>query len=122
MAIYANETTPATQELPNTNLVDWANPPTLLALKGDLLAAQPNHDLHIAKVNHWLDNLLVKGSAKVNNNNKSSSVVPKLIRKQAEWRYTSLSEPFLSTDKMFSVKPRTHDDTLRAEQSELYII
>lgn len=121
MAIYANETTPATQELPNTNLVDWANPPTLLALKGDLLAAQPNHDLHIAKVNNWLDNLLVKGSAKVNNNNKSSSVVPKLIRKQAEWRYTSLSEPFLSTDDIFNCSPVTYEDKKAAEQNQLVL-
>lgn len=120
MSIYPNENTPATQEQV-TNLVDWINPPTLLALKGDLLAAQPNHDAHIAKVNIWLDNLLVKGTAKINNNGKRSSVVPKLIRKQAEWRYTSLSEPFLSTDDVFNCTPVTYEDKKAAEQNQLVL-
>ncbi|WP_423790334.1 portal protein [Listeria monocytogenes] len=34
-----------------------------------------------------------------------SKVKPKLIRRQAEWRYASLSEPMLSAEKLFDVAP-----------------
>src|SRR5210317_2096198 len=81
-----------------SRLAKWDNAPSVKDLKQDLQEAKSAHDAHVTEVSTWLDNLNVTGSAKVNTPDGRSKIVPKLIRKQAEWRYASLSEPFLSTD------------------------
>jgi hypothetical protein len=102
-------------------LTNWKNPPKLGTLKQDLTFALPTHNLQKTKITEWLDNLNVTGSAKVNTPKGSSAIVPKLIRKQAEWRYAALSEPFLSTDNVFNVKPVTWEDRDAAKQNELVL-
>lgn len=103
------------------SLTNWKNPPELRDLKQDLLFAKSNHEAHKARVATWLDNLNITGQAKVNSPKGNSSIVPKLIRKQAEWRYSSLSEPFLSTDNLFNVKPITWEDRDAAQQNQLVL-
>lgn len=98
------------------NLVDWENPPTVRDLRNDLREAQGFHDDHVQKVNKWLDYL--RGKVNFPIREGRSKVVPKLIRKQNEWRYTSLEEPFLSSNDMFKVNPVTHLDVEAAEQNE----
>ena len=63
----------------------------------------------------------VEGSAKVNTPKGSSQIVPKLIRKQAEWRYPALSDPFLSTDDVFNVSPVTWEDKKSALQNQILL-
>ena len=67
-------------------LVKWANPPTVKDLKQDFADARPSHYEHRSRIGEWLDNLHVRGNAKVDTGPGKSSIVPKLIRKQAEWR------------------------------------
>ena len=105
----------------NKPLTDWVKAPTVMELKQDLADAKPVHDTHITKVNTWLDNLNVTGKAKIATTAGNSSIVPKLIRKQAEWRYAALSEPFLSTDDVFNVRPVTWEDKEAAEQNQLLL-
>ena len=81
-------------------LTDWKNPPDLLELKADYEEAQSAHTSHVMDVDGWLDAL--NGEQNINNKKGRSKIVPKLIRKQAEWRYAALSEPFLSTDDLFN--------------------
>lgn len=102
-------------------LTDWKKEPTLLELKQDLTSAKVVHDTHISDVNGWLDNMHITGKAKVNSPAGNSSIAPKLIRKQAEWRYAALSEPFLSTDDIFNVRPVTWEDRDAARQNELLL-
>lgn len=102
-------------------LVDWKNPPSLADLKQDLEDAKPYHDAQKLKVKVWLDNLNVEGAAKVKDNGGNSTVVPKLIRKQAEWRYPALSDPFLSTDDVFNISPVTWEDKGAAEQNQILL-
>ncbi len=118
-----NEKTESAQLSEDTNkpLTDWVKAPTVMELKQDLADAKPVHDTHITKVNTWLDNLNVTGKAKVASTAGNSSIVPKLIRKQAEWRYAALSEPFLSTDDLFNVNPVTWEDKPAAEQNQLLL-
>jgi len=113
------ETTMPGLEAPS--LTDWKTPPTLRALKQDLLFSTPAHDEQKTRINEWLDNLYVTGSAKIKSPPGNSEIVPKLIRKQAEWRYASLSEPFLSTDEVFNVKPVTWEDRNSAKQNQLVL-
>ena len=100
-------------------LTEWKNEPSLLDLKADLEDAKPDLDSHISKVKKWRD--MYDGKPNFPTSLNKSKVVPKTIRKQAEWRYTALSEPFLSADDMFEVEPVTWEDKPRAEQNALVL-
>jgi hypothetical protein len=99
----------------------WTTPPTLMEMKQNLLDATPAHDAQEAKVTGWLDNMYITGKAKIKTPEGSSSVQPKLIRKQAEWRYPALSEPFLNTEDLFRVSPTTWEDVSGARQNGLIL-
>lgn len=101
------------------NLVDWNNPPTLRELKQDVQDASISHKEHVEKVNSWLSAL--RGDLKIRIQEGRSKVQPKLVRKQNEWRYASLEEPFLSTDDMFIVNPVTYQDVDSAKQNMLVL-
>ena len=103
------------------SLTKWKNPPSLKDLKSDYQEAQPFHDNQVSKIDTWLDNLHVRGNAKVKSSTNGSEIVPKLIRKQAEWRYPALSEPFLSTDDLFNIYPVTWEDRKAAQQNQLVL-
>ena len=102
-----------------SSLVDWTNPPTVKDLKGDLSEAMPNHNQHINKVNDWITAL--RGETKIKPQEGRSKVQPKLVRKQNEWRYSALEEPFLSTDDMFMVNPVTFQDVDSAKQNMMIL-
>lgn len=108
-------------ERPPKPLTNWKNAPTVRDLKQDLLEAKPIHDAQVQKIEGWLDNLHVRGKAKVNTPDGNSKIVPKLIRKQAEWRYPALSDPFLSTEDLFNVSPVTWEDKKGAQQNQLVL-
>lgn len=97
--------------------VDWENPPTLLDLKNDVTEAQSSHNSQKTKIDTWLNNLYVRNSAKIKARPNRSKHVPQLIRKQAEWRYPALSEPFLSTENLFDASPVSWKDKKAALQS-----
>ena len=102
----------------NKSLTKWKKEPTVRDLKKDITEAYTDHQDQLSKVEEYLDNLNVTGSAKVNAPKGRSKIVPKLIRKQAEWRYAALSEPFLSTDDLFKAKPVTWADKEGALQNQ----
>lgn len=102
-------------------LTDWTHEPKLSSLKEDIDMAKSSQQEQVSKVDRWTDALKVTGSAGIKKVEGRSSVQPKLIRKQAEWRYSSLSEPFLSAGKLFTVSPVTWEDTEAARQNELVL-
>ena len=95
--------------------VEWKNPPTLRELKDDLASAMVAHTTHTDEVDGWLR--VLNGEQTINAKPGRSKLVPKLARKQAEWRYAALSEPFLSTDDLFNTSPVTFEDKAAAEQN-----
>ncbi len=103
----------------DTKLTNWENPPTLLDLKADFEESNSAHDAHTSSVSRWLDNL--DGKQQVKARKGRSTIVPKLIRKQAEWRYAALSEPFLSTYDLYTLSPVTFEDKEGARQNELLL-
>ena len=102
-------------------MTDWKSEPDLQLLKNDFEMAKPSHDAQITKIEKWNNLLEVKGDAQPPKTKHRSSVQPKLIRRQAEWRYSALSEPFLSSDKLFKVDPVTFEDEASARQNELLL-
>jgi len=99
----------------------WKNEPTIADLKQDLTDSAGEQFTHKANVERWLSNMYITGAAKPKKIVGKSSVVPKLIRKQAEWRYSSLSEPFLNNENIFDVRPTSAGDKKRAEQNGLVL-
>lgn len=106
---------------PIEKLTEWPNEPDIKTLKGDLESAKPAQQQMTKRIKEWQDLMNVEGKAKPEKIKGRSSVQPKLIRRQAEWRYSALSEPFLSSDKLFSVEPVTFEDQDAARQNELVL-
>jgi len=108
-------------ELRSQKLTDWSNEPSVRQLKEDLETSKQAHDSQMIRIQRWNDLTAVKGKAKPPKIKGRSSVQPKLIRRQAEWRYSALTEPFLSSKKLYSVKPVTFEDGDAARQNELVL-
>lgn len=102
-------------------LTSWENEPTIQTLKSDLESAKPSHDAQLSNIQRWNDLLHVRGNAKPKKIEGRSGVQPKLIRRQAEWRYSALTEPFLGSEKLFTVNPVTFEDEDAARQNELVL-
>lgn len=102
-------------------ITNWKNEPSLSDLKNDAELTKPQHDAQMAKITEWNNLRDVEGSARPKKVKGRSSVQPKLIRRQAEWRYSALTEPFLSSQKLFKVTPVTFEDEDAAKQNELVL-
>lgn len=104
-------------------LTGWAKEPDITTLKGDFNASKTSHDAQMRKISKWQDLYSISGSAKpkTDANANRSSVQPKLVRRQAEWRYPALTEPFLGSAKLFQVAPVTYEDAASARQNELVL-
>ncbi|UNI71508.1 portal protein [Burkholderia phage vB_BpP_HN01] len=102
-------------------LTDWGKEPSIQDLKHDLEQAQPSQQVQTGHIQRWNDLRNVRGAAKPKAVKGRSQVQPKLIRRQAEWRYSALTEPFLGSDKLFKVSPATWADVDAAQQNELVL-
>nr|DAP09377.1 MAG TPA: Portal protein [Caudoviricetes sp.] len=102
-------------------LTDWANEPMLRQLKADYTNGQHTRNEIMMKVWDWRDAFECTGKYSVPKVKGRSTVQPKLIRKQAEWRYAALSEPFLSSSDLFEVSPVSHEDRKAARQNSLIL-
>jgi hypothetical protein len=101
------------------NIKEWKNSPKLDDLKDDFSGALEYHDAQLLKFDEY--EKILDGGPVPNVAKGRSKLRLKLARKQAEWRYASLEEPFLNTKDMFKIKPRTFEDTQSAEQNELVL-
>ena len=90
------------------SLQDWKNSPTVEELSEDIRNSQSDFDIHTTNVRKYLN--LRDAKVKVKIPKGRSVFQPKLVRKQAEWRYSSLESPFLSSKDLFDVEPETYND------------
>ena len=104
---------------PKVKLTKWNKEPSIEDLKNDLTQAQNSQSAFVANLNRWEE--LYAAPKFGNDKHKGSRVVPKMVRKQAEWRCPALSEPFLSTPQLYEVKPMTFEDVPRAKQNALIL-
>lgn len=114
--IFDGETPPY-----KATLTDWKAEPGIHKLRSDFDAANFAHSKAITKVDEWKNLIQVQGPERVKKVRGRSSVQPRLIRRQNEWRYSALSEPFLGTEKLFEVTPETAEDKPAAIQNELLL-
>ena len=102
-------------------LTEWKKEPDLLKLKEDLQASKPFHDTQVRRVEKWNALRDVTGPYAPPKIKGRSSVQPKLIRRQAEWRYSALASPFLSNKKLFKVDPASWEDMEAARQNQVLL-
>lgn len=102
-----------------SQFVDWKNPPSVRDLKEDYNEASSYFSSQTAKIDAWLE--LLEGNLNIKIPKGRSKIQPKLVRKQAEWRYTALSEPFLSDDDLFATKPVGSKDRDSAYYNKLIL-
>ncbi len=100
-------------------LTDWKNEPTYKDLYADYTAAKDDHAAYVKTLEEYRMHL--EGGKAINVPDTKSKARPRLIRKQNEWKYPSLEEPFLNTADMFEIKPRTGDDADAARQNGLLL-
>lgn len=100
----------------------WKKNPELADLKSELNMARNFHDSNMSRIEEWRKELKA-APIEIDKNSKStrSTIQPKVIRKMAEWRYASLSEPFLSNDELFAVSPRTWEDRDKANINSILL-
>jgi hypothetical protein len=108
-------------QIVNAKHTNWKNEPDLRNLKLDFEGSKTAHDLAVGRINDWNDLLHVRGKHKPKKVKGRSSVQPKLVRRQTEWRYSALTEPFLGTDKLFQIDPATFEDGKAARQNQLLL-
>lgn len=99
-------------------LTNWEKEPDLRSLKLDFENAQQHHATQMSRIDRWTRLMKGNNAPKVKGR---SSVQPKMIQQQAEWRYSALSEPFLGSNKIAKVNPVTFEDTEAARQNELLL-
>lgn len=99
----------------SSKFVDWINAPTYKDLNADLDAARSDHDKYVARLKEYRVNY--NGGKDIKALPNKSTVKSMLIRKQSEWRYPVLEEPFLNTVSLFDVNPRTGEDEEGAIQN-----
>ena len=102
-------------------ITDWAHEPDVRTLKEDLEAAKQGHDNHIVNVQRWRELMAGRNKNAPKKAPGRSTVQPKLIRRQAEWRYSALTEPFLGTEKLYKIEPVTFEDEASAKQNEIVL-
>lgn len=102
-------------------LTNWKNEPSVGDLKNDYINCKSSHDTQVGIIDQYMVNLRADPLQFKKKESPRSRVQPKLIRKQAERRYASLSEPFLATEDIFRVNPVTYEDTYAANQNELVL-
>ena len=59
----------------SSSLTDWVNPPTAMDLKTDYELAKEFHSGVVTQIDTYLDNLHVRGKAKIDNRKKNRSSV-----------------------------------------------
>ncbi len=100
---------------------DWKKEPELAELKKDFDLVKSNHDTEVAKITKARNLKNIEGGAKLAKVAGRSNVQPKLIRKNNEWQYASLANPFLSTEDVFNAYPVSAEDVYAAEQNGLLL-
>ena len=100
---------------------DWKKEPELAELKKDFDLVKSNHDTEVAKITKARNLKNIEGGAKLAKIAGRSNVQPKLIRKNNEWQYASLANPFLSTEDVFNAYPVSAEDVYAAEQNGLLL-
>lgn len=101
-------------------LTDWKNEPSVNDLDHDFKAAESSQEDFRAKLKEY--KLTRDGGKPITASKPGKSVArPLVVRKLNEWKYSAMEEPFLNTPDMYTLNPRTAEDTEAAFQNALVL-
>lgn len=101
-------------------LTNWKNEPSAKTLMLDYQQAQSSQQVQSTKIKEWL-RLLHSDTDTSKIKKGRSGIAPKVIRRLAEWRYSSLSIPFLNEKKLFQVNASAPAHIAASFQHELIL-
>ena len=99
-----------------TQIQNWKNTPTRGDLHTDYVSAENGQSAFKARLLEWKETKAGGKEISVTGVGKSTAR-PLVVRKQNEWKYPSLEDPFLSTSNLYRVSPATSADVLAAKQN-----
>src|SRR5574344_997501 len=102
-----------------TKLTQWSNEPSCKDLKNDYEKSSSFHEEYKRKLLQYAEDR--DGGKKIPARPGKSTARPKVVRKNAEWKSPKLEDPFLNTEDMLEIRPRTWEDTKAAEQNALLL-
>ena len=102
-----------------TALTDWRSEPTWKDLDEDYTNARADHEIFLSDLDIYRTTL--SGGEKIKVRKGKSNLRPLLVRKNNEWKYSQLEEPFLSTQNIVSLQPKGPDDYKTYKQTEMLI-
>lgn len=100
-------------------LTNWKKEPSFDDLSKDYIASNTDQESRRDNITRW--NLNRDGGKEITARPGKSTARPKVIRKQQEWKYPAIEEPFVNTKDMFDIQPRRADDIEAAEQNKIII-
>ena len=102
---------------------EWVNVPTLVDLKSDVSSSDGDHAENVTRIEEYLSVLdgEYNGPKIGPCDTPRSSVQPRTVRKAAETRYATFSEPYLSNFDMFNLDPVGRNDKQSSEQNEIIL-
>ena len=99
---------------------DWSHAPSKEDLYNDYASAEDGQEQWRTKLTEW--DLVRDGGKEIKGVKTGKSTArPLVVRKQNEWKYPSIEEPFLNTQDMFKVKGTTGVDAQAATQNALIL-
>lgn len=102
-----------------TKLTTWANEPKYSDFEKDYTMASASHEMFLKDLEDYRTTLA--GGKPIKVRKGKSSVRPLLVRKNNEWKYSQLEEPFLSTKDIVKLRPFGPDDAARVRQANVLI-
>jgi len=96
-------------------LTKWTNEPKWAELNNDYTEAMADHEDFVSELEEYRE--LMDGGKRPKVRTGKSDILPLLIRKNAEWKYSQLEEPYLSTRDFVKLLPRGSTDTARVRQA-----
>lgn len=97
-------------------LTDWAKEPKYTDLYEDYSVAQAAHNMFLKDLDQYRETL--DGGKKIRVRKGKSNQYPLLVRKNNEWKYSQLEEPFLSTPNFVKLAPKSDEDAATYKQAE----
>jgi len=98
---------------------EWNNEPTFKDLDTDYQQALVSHNMFLARLDEYRETLA--GGPVINVRRGKSNVRPLLVRKNNEWKYSQLEEPFLTSDNIIQLKPKSPNDRATQQQTSTMI-
>ena len=100
-------------------LTKWKNEPSFADLNNDKVQASEAQETHRTNLEEYE---LIRDGGKIPDVSPGKSKHrPKVVRKQQEWKYAAVEDPFMNSTKMFQISPRTSEDGESAVQNGILL-